>query len=127
MQVYHTLGYFYEEVHKVRFVTLIKISIINFWQTNSSIILLTMKLFEKYECFMSILVKISCLNFGSLNLHILKLHRKTILQQTPYSDTTTSGTPISFFFSTWYGGHAWGGGKKKKEEHYFSINSEFLQ
>ena len=26
-----------------------------------------MKQFEKYECFMSILTKISCLNFGSLN------------------------------------------------------------
>ena len=35
-------------------------------------------------------------------LHILKLHRKTVLQLTPSSDTPASGTPI--FFSTWYGG-----------------------
>ena len=31
-------------------------------------------------------------------LHFLKLHRKTILQQTPSSDTLTSGTPISIVF-----------------------------
>ena len=38
-------------------------------------------------------------------LHILKLNRKTILQQAPYSDTPTSGTPISFsffFYLVWW-------------------------
>ena len=39
-----------------------------------------------------------------LELRIVKLHRKTILQQTPSSDTPTSAAPISFFL-IWYGGH----------------------
>ena len=57
---------------------------------------------------MSILTKISCLNFRSLfKLHILKLHRKMILQQTPSSDTSTSGThPFPFFpFLLWRSAH----------------------
>ena len=33
-----------------------------------------------------------------LELWILKLHRKTSLQQTPSSDAPTAGTPIPFFF-----------------------------
>ena len=58
---------------------------INVWQANSSIIISTEK---NDECFMSILTKIFM-----IELRIFKLHRKTILQQTP-----SSGTPISFFF-----------------------------
>ena len=50
--------------------------------------------FEKYECFMSILHK----NF-IFELRIVKLHRKMILQQTPSSDTPTSGTHPPHFFS----------------------------
>ena len=50
--------------------------------------------FEKYECFMSILHK----NF-IFELRIVKLHRKMILQQTPSSDTPTSGAHPPHFFS----------------------------
>ena len=35
------------------------------------------------------------------NFHILKLHRKTILQQISSSDKLTLGTPTSFFYLVW--------------------------
>ena len=59
---------------------------------------------------MSILTKKFMLE---LKLHILKLHRKAILQQTPSSDTPTSGMAHPPVFSTCYGGQLL---KKKKEE-----------
>ena len=56
-------------------------------------------MFEKYECFMSILHENFMLELRIV--HILNFHRKTVLQQTPSSDTSISGT---HFFSTWYSG-----------------------
>ena len=39
------------------------------------------------------------------DVRIIKFHRMMILQQTPSSDTPTSGThPLHLFFSTWYVG-----------------------
>ena len=90
-------------IYKVRFVTLnflyttrTKIMhkhevIFGNQQTVSTTEKIDYKRILSLRCFMSILTKISVLNFRSL--------KEMILQQTPSSDTPTSGThPPHFFF-----------------------------
>ena len=96
--IIHSGYYFYKILHKHEFF------LANNKQFNCN--------FNNMKRLRSMNASYSHANF-MLDLWILKLHRKTILQQTPSSDTPTSGKPF-FFFPPWYGGRLLEKKNKKK-------------